>query len=210
MDLYEELGVPKNASPEEIKAAHRKAVKNHHPDRGGDKHKFQHIQLAYDTLKNEERRKHYDRTGETGHAQASDPVIQAIATIFQGMVAEMLGGEGLDIETSDIGEMAKDAMDKKLMEVTAERESKERQLKRAGVLVKRWKRKRKAKGFDMIGDTLRRAQRDIQEQVDKLKGTEEIWKQARKILNDYSYKFDEKGPEAWAENFGSIRWVINP
>lgn len=193
MNLYEELGVPKNASPEEIKAAHRKAVKDHHPDRGGDKEKFQHIQLAYDTLKDKDRRERYDRTGETGHAQASDPVIQAIATIFHGMIAEMLN-EGLDIETSDIGTVAKDAMDRKRDEIRIEREGREKQLKRAATLVKRWKRKRKAKGFDMIGDTLRRAQRDIQEQVDKLKQTEEIWKQARKILDDYNYKFDEKGP----------------
>src|SRR5438105_15899698 len=32
-DLYEVLGIPKSASADEIKKAHRKAVRQHHPDR---------------------------------------------------------------------------------------------------------------------------------------------------------------------------------
>jgi curved DNA-binding protein CbpA len=202
MDLYEALGVPKDATPEQIKAAHRKSVKEHHPDAGGSKEKFQLIQLAYDTLKDADRRERYDRTGETAHAEEADPALMHLATIFQGMIVEMLN-EGLDIETRDMGALAKDAMEKKLGEIVAERKAKEKALKRADVLVKRWKRKRKAKGFDFIGDSLRRGQRDIQEQIDKHKQAEAVWERAIKILGDYTYKFDEKpqqpGP-AWTQD----------
>lgn len=44
------LGVPQNASDEEIKKAYRALAMKHHPDRGGDQSKFQEIQEAYAVL----------------------------------------------------------------------------------------------------------------------------------------------------------------
>jgi DnaJ-class molecular chaperone len=65
-DYYALLGVEKNASPEEIKAAYRKLAMQHHPDRGGDQIKFMHIREAYDTLSNPETRSNYDYKGPKG------------------------------------------------------------------------------------------------------------------------------------------------
>ena len=41
--LYTVLGVDKKATYDEIKKAYRKLAVKHHPDRGGDKEKFQEI-----------------------------------------------------------------------------------------------------------------------------------------------------------------------
>ena len=41
--LYEALGISKTASQQEIRKAHKKNVKLHHPDRGGDIEKFKEI-----------------------------------------------------------------------------------------------------------------------------------------------------------------------
>ena len=49
-DYYNILGLNKNASEDEIKQAFRTMAKTHHPDKGGNKEKFQEIQQAYDTL----------------------------------------------------------------------------------------------------------------------------------------------------------------
>ena len=49
---YQTLGVDRNATPEEIKRAYRKLASQHHPDKGGDKNRFQEIQGAYDALTN--------------------------------------------------------------------------------------------------------------------------------------------------------------
>jgi DnaJ family protein A protein 2 len=51
MDYYTILGVPRTASPEEIKKAYRKKAMHNHPDRGGDAETFKQINEAYDTLK---------------------------------------------------------------------------------------------------------------------------------------------------------------
>ena len=61
MDHYTTLGVPRNASQDEIKKAYRKQAMQHHPDRtGGDDTKFKEIQVAYDTLGDPQKRQQYD------------------------------------------------------------------------------------------------------------------------------------------------------
>lgn len=45
---YRVLGVSVRASPDEIKAAYRSAIKTHHPDKGGDPAKFAILQAAWE------------------------------------------------------------------------------------------------------------------------------------------------------------------
>lgn len=65
-DYYEILGVGKNASPDEIKKAFRRAAVEHHPDRGGDETKFKELNEAYEVLKDADKRKRYDQFGHAG------------------------------------------------------------------------------------------------------------------------------------------------
>lgn len=61
MDYYQTLGVPKNASPEELKKAYKKQSMQYHPDRpGGDEAKFKEINEAYSTLSDPQKRAAYD------------------------------------------------------------------------------------------------------------------------------------------------------
>ena len=60
MDLYTVLGVPRSASPEEIKKAYKKKAMQHHPDKGGDPDQFRKVTEAYDVLSNSDKRNAYD------------------------------------------------------------------------------------------------------------------------------------------------------
>lgn len=60
MNYYETLGVPPDATPDDIKRAYRKMAAKHHPDRGGSTAQFQEIQRAYDTLSDPQKRAQHD------------------------------------------------------------------------------------------------------------------------------------------------------
>jgi curved DNA-binding protein CbpA len=194
-DLYAELGLQPGASSEEIKAAHRRSVREHHPDLGGDKAKFQAIQLAYDTLRDGERRKRYDETGETASAARPDPAVEMLGMIIENMIAQMLE-DGAAVETIDMRQALLDAVDGKVAEITREVQKAERQIAKARQLAERWKRKRKAKGPDLIGDTVRRRERDLREGLTRAGEALEAWGRAAKLLDDYEYKVD--AAPAWA------------
>jgi curved DNA-binding protein len=76
-DFYEELGVAKDASPEEIKKAYRKLAAKLHPDKHpGDKKietRFKAVNRAYQTLSDAKKRKLYDEFGEDGLREGFDP-----------------------------------------------------------------------------------------------------------------------------------------
>ena len=61
-NLYEELGLNKNATKSEIKSSYRSLVKKHHPDAGGNKERFLAIQNAWETLNDPIKKEKYDRS----------------------------------------------------------------------------------------------------------------------------------------------------
>jgi DnaJ family protein A protein 2 len=66
MSLYDDLGIQKTATTDEIKAAFKKLALKHHPDRGGNEEEFKRIQKAYETLSDDQKRRVYD-TGSNGN-----------------------------------------------------------------------------------------------------------------------------------------------
>ena len=60
-NFYEELGLEKNASKNQIKSSYRSLVKQHHPDAGGEKERFIAIQNAWETLNDPIKKEKYDR-----------------------------------------------------------------------------------------------------------------------------------------------------
>jgi molecular chaperone DnaJ len=68
-DYYEVLGVPKDSSEKDIKAAYRKLAMKYHPDRSEEpdaEEKFKELSEAYAVLSDPEKRQKYDQFGHAG------------------------------------------------------------------------------------------------------------------------------------------------
>ena len=72
-DPYRVLGVARGADAAQIKAAHRRLAKRHHPDApGGDEDRFVAVQEAYQLLADPLRRREWDRSHAPGPVDARD------------------------------------------------------------------------------------------------------------------------------------------
>ncbi|NOZ64194.1 MAG: molecular chaperone DnaJ [Caldiserica bacterium] len=100
-DYYEVLGVPRDASIDDIKKAYRKLALQYHPDRNqGNKEaeeKFKEISEAYAVLSDPQKRAQYDRFGHAGVEEMgfrgftdfseifSSDVFRDFSDIFEGL-----------------------------------------------------------------------------------------------------------------------------
>lgn len=86
-DLYEILGVSRDASQSEIKAAYRRLARELHPDVNGDpgdQERFKEITGAYEILSDPEKRQRYDAFGTGGPQAAPFSDIQDLFDMFFG------------------------------------------------------------------------------------------------------------------------------
>lgn len=72
-DYYNILGLQESASDEDIRRTYKKLAMQHHPDRGGDQHKFQEIEEAYRVLSDPQKKAEWQHHRHFGHAQQQGP-----------------------------------------------------------------------------------------------------------------------------------------
>lgn len=102
---YEILGVSENASDNDIKQAYKKMALKWHPDKNPQnkadaEKKFKEIAVAYETLKDPEKRQIYNKYGEegvkNGHAQS-----QSMEDVMRHL-QEMFGGGGRESDDEQV------------------------------------------------------------------------------------------------------------
>jgi DnaJ-class molecular chaperone len=119
-DYYNVLGIGKRASADEIKKAHRKLVRQYHPDvtknDPASAEKFKEVQEAYDVLSDPTKRENYDQFGHAGvGGAAGGPNGDAYDAFRRAQQAAQGGGggrrtwrasPGVSVEDFDVNEFA--------------------------------------------------------------------------------------------------------
>ncbi len=105
-DYYQILGVPREASDEEIKKAYRRLAMEYHPDRNPGKEKwanekFKEINEAFSVLGDPQKRQQYDQFGTAEGANLGDVFrSQATQSTFEEVMRDF-GGAGLKFDFLD-------------------------------------------------------------------------------------------------------------
>jgi molecular chaperone DnaJ len=112
-DYYEVLGVPRNATLEDIKKAFREMALKYHPDRvpadqkKAAEEKFKEISEAYAVLSDSQKRALYDQYGHSGIDQryAQEDIFRGadFGSVFEGMSDLGFGGGFFDQLFGDLG-----------------------------------------------------------------------------------------------------------
>jgi curved DNA-binding protein CbpA len=179
-DHYETLGVAREATPDQIKRAYRKAAKRAHPDRsGGHEAAMSAINVAYEVLMNPTRRLRYDRTGQDNFGDIE-------TTARNMLVGRFIAWIQTETKTQGMIEEIRFGLEQEIGQLNAQREGIARIVKQARH--KLTKLKYKGKGADPLRIMLEyhisafeKQGEQTQEKLDILNAT--------KILLD-QYEFD--------------------
>jgi DnaJ-class molecular chaperone len=114
-DLYATLGVPRDASADDIRKAYRTLAKQHHPDLNpGNKvaeERFKAVAAAYDILGDADKRGRYDR-GEIdaagAEARPEGASYHSYAEGAPGARYRQSGGVGPEMSEADLGDLFED------------------------------------------------------------------------------------------------------
>jgi curved DNA-binding protein CbpA len=186
-NLYDVLGVNKDADKDAIKKAHRNGVKKNHPDKGGDKELFQEIQLAYDVLSDEQRRNKYDETGETDKPR--DLFAEMFASFIDSLVSHL---ETSKTDNINLIELGNNMLQQELEELTRKKHVVNRSLE---LLENALKRMDSKKGSTLMQDITKSKIKTSTLHLTKLEEGIEFYTKAMEELQEFIYTFEHEEPQ---------------
>lgn len=190
-DHYKTLGIQRDATKEQIRAAYRRAARQAHPDReGGTTERMQAVNAAYEVLIDEERRRAYD-AGETD----GSPKAEAMA-ILRSIFTEAIRDNVLDPFKFALGKIRR----------SEEGAQAEIEVMRRAISSMEQQRDRiKAKGGrDLYHETLNNGIRTAENQVRILEQNVENAQLVRQLLTD-EYERGPACPDPFSDPRAELR-----
>lgn len=190
MNLYELLGVPRDADAKAIKAAYRRAARAHHPDmEGGDTAKFQQVKRAYDILNDPLARKRYDETGDTEIRSRESGAIQGLAELVLHLLQKAENVDTLDLHKIVHDTIARAAHEQRhnLGVIRRQIAKMERARARLG---------KRGQGENIMVAVVESAIRDLNAKVDQALALISSSDEMQRLWSEYTYRHDAE-PAEW-------------
>lgn len=179
MSLYSVLRVKQDATNEELKKAYRYLARDLHPDKNkeeGAKEKFQEVEEAYRILKDPEKRKRYDETGDTGKApDINAEAMRIITTLFLQVC------ENANFKADNYFKKVKELIHANLRQITSDAIKFDKQIKALGYLIS------KTTANDIFLSVLNGKLEDIKGRNQHAEEAKKVLSKALEILADFEY-----------------------
>lgn len=202
-DLYETLGVAKDATAAVIKKAFRGKAKSAHPDAGGDAETFGALVKAYDVLSDDARRKRYDDTGKVD--EGTDNADANALAIIAGFVERFINDD--DARHKDMIAELKKHVASEIR--TAERNIDEGEKYEKKVTDLR-KRVKGQKGATLIIAMFDNQLRNARTSIDMLKEQIVHRERALELIADTAFEFDKRAePDVFSGVSLAERSIMN-
>lgn len=187
-NLYDILGVDKEATEQDIKKAYRKKAVKNHPDKGGSSDEFSKIAFAYKVLSDPNERKKYDDTGVTSDTPDEEKAaVEHIKMILNKAISNECQHEFMyGFSREGIAGILKKVIKKQIAEASEVITNTESTIEKLEKLRKKTRLKKNAKRkFDIFASTCE----EILEQAKNHKAGAEhqlkMLKRAQEIAADY-------------------------
>ena len=193
-DLYETLGVERDASPEDLKRAYRKRAKKAHPDGGGSVEAFANLSRALAVLSDPESRKEYDRTGKVGEKEPDTReanALQLAAQTIQSVIDVITKRRGKPEQYDLVG----DSVRKIEEQIKGYRQTIQNYRDHAAEMRKIAKRFKAKKGkANRSSPLFDNNAADAEREIPKVERVIEVHERAIEILSDHSWQSDGASP----------------
>ncbi len=189
-DLYEILGVPREANHAAVQRAFRSLARKCHPDAGGDQASFQRVKLAYSVLSDPTKREKYDATGEIDEDKPDNSFAEVVQTIGLALatVVANLAGKGRKADSEDLVAIVTASLKKRVDELHQQRGGLETIRVFITDSVDRFETK---DGENVIAEIQRASLKQVQKNLESLDHSLEIHKRAIGVVKKYKYNHRE-------------------
>lgn len=191
-DLYQILGLKRDATQEEIDTAFRDAAKMSHPDHGGNADDFNNVKFAGDILRNPTKRKQYDEDGSTG-AERPDSITSAamekIAGFFINSIDATIDTNMASFNGLDLVSGAVQFFDQQISSCAISIQGLKKRIKQYEKAIKRLKTRRKTDVIkNMLTHHIAQLRQGILVNGEQIK----ILQKSKEILKDYEFAPDDQ------------------
>lgn len=183
MTLYDDLGLAATATLEQISKAYKKRAKAVHPDAGGNEDDFVRINKAYMVLRDPDRRKTYDETGEYSDTvdDTTSKILSSLSEILQNILKEVPNPE-----QADIAAIMKKIVNNNMLILKTNKDKLHTELDKFTRLSKRFKTKNNTLIHRLLDDQIKKCHFAIR----KVEIEQEFQEKLKAIVEDYSFDFD--------------------
>lgn len=186
-NLYDILGVSKDADIKEIKKAYKKKAIETHPDKGGDEELFKKVQEAYEVLSNPTKRNMYDMTGQIHNISFEDRCRRFFGEFVIPNIVEIERTSFERVNAIDlIKALISDKTDALKKEIEKFKDAKEK----LEIFLKR-KRKKNTKSDDTLGGYFEPHIKNYEAQIFMFEDELEFVEAVSNMINGYEYIFEQ-------------------